>query len=236
MSMEEKYIRKMFEELKMVYGIDDSFDNFNNYKDIFIEWINSREKSAVNYALLLDYMERHSVEPSVKIAEFGKGLLDTVALELQNNTLHSPIVISPYAKTISSKYNIETYNGELIIGTSGDVIVKYPNIDDYYTNPNCAIFDNSIDTLITQLPCYRSEIKPFFKLLESDKILFIGTHGNVTDENAKDNLQKISSLYDQVRYTPDKEIYFCSETMNDTYLSALRVSPKIKVKSLVKER
>lgn len=67
------------------------------------------------------------------MAEFGKGIYDTIAIEMANNTNHEPIIISPFAKIIKRDSGIEAFTGELEV-CDNDVIVKYPTKDEYYTN------------------------------------------------------------------------------------------------------
>lgn len=54
-----KYLFKMFKEFKKAYGIQDTFDNFSKYQDLFANWVISKRNAATNYVQLFDYMENY---------------------------------------------------------------------------------------------------------------------------------------------------------------------------------
>lgn len=172
--MKENYLIKMFKEFKEAYGISDTFDNFNKYRDLFNEWVMLKRKAAAYYVQLFDYMENYDEIQTYIMAEFGKGIFDTVAIEMAKHTEHQPIVISPYAQTIKKDSGIEAYTGKLTI-LNGDVIIKYPSGKDYFLNPNCHTLPNgNIGTFMTQIPVSDKDLLPFFHLLSSTKTLFMG--------------------------------------------------------------
>ncbi len=88
----------MFEELKKAYGIKDTFDNFSKYQDLFVNWVISKRNATTNYVQLFDYMENYEEIQTYIMAEFGKGIYDTIAIEMANNTIHQPVVISPICR------------------------------------------------------------------------------------------------------------------------------------------
>lgn len=223
------YLNKMFKEFKKAYGIEDSFENFDKYQNLFVEWVARRREVASNYVSLFKAMNKNDNVHYV-MAEFGKGIFDTITIEIKNKTRYQPIVISPFAETIKRSSGIETFTGELVT-YDGNVIVKYPNNEDFYHKPNCYPKTNSeIDVFMTQVPYSKEELEPFLRLINSDKTLFIGTYGSVDDKDCKENLNKIENLYYELSDISSKDINFCSETQNDAYLSAIKVSPKQKRK------
>lgn len=225
-----KYLFKMFEEFKKAYGIKDTFDNFSKYQDLFANWIINKKNAATNYVQLFDYMENDEEIQTYTMAEFGKGIYDTIAIEMANNTIHQPIVISPFAETIKRDSGIEVFTGELAVCNDGDVIVKYPTEEDYATNPNChPIFNDEIGTLMTQVPYSKVELYPFFKLIDSYKTLFIGTYGSLSDKDCEENLKRIQSLYQELCDINYRDVNFCSETQEGCYLSAIKISSRAKV-------
>ena len=225
--MENKYLEKMFEEFKMAYGISDTFDNFVKYEDMFIEWVKSKRKAAAIYVQLFDYMNYYGEIQRHNMAEFGKGVFDTVAIEMANHTSHLPIVISPYAQTIKKDSGILAFTGELVLLNDGDVIVRYPSKEDYFKNPNCDfVFNDDIDTLMTQVPYSHKELLPFLHLVNSHKTLFIGTYGALSDKDREKNLQKILDLYYKISDISYRDVNFCSETLDDSYFSAIKIKSK----------
>lgn len=228
--MQDKYFKKMFEEFKKAYGICDTFDNFNKYLDLFAEWVTVKRKAATNYVQLFDYMENYDEIQTHTMAEFGKGAYDTIAIEMATHTNYLPIVISPYAQTIKKDSGIEAFTGELIILNGSDVIVRYPSKEDYSINPNChSAINDDIGTFMTQVPYSDKELLPFLHLIDSNKTIFIGTYGALSDKNRKDNLQRLSNLYHQLSYICCRNVNFCSETLDNSYLSAIKINSKEKV-------
>lgn len=224
-----KYLFKMFEEFKKAYGIKDTFKNFSKYQDLFEIWIANKRNAATNYVRLFDYMVDYDEIQTHTMAEFGKGIYDTIAIEMANNTNHQPIVISPFAETIKGNSGIETFTGELAVCDS-EVIVKYPTEEDYYNNPNChPMINDEIGTFMTQVPYSKKELYLFLKLIDSYKTLFIGTYGSVDDKNREKNLKRIHNLYQDLCIVSRRDVNFCSETQKDSYLSAIKISSKKKV-------
>ena len=43
-------------------------------------------------------MENYEEIQTYIMAEFGKGIYDTIAIEMANNTIHQPVVISPICR------------------------------------------------------------------------------------------------------------------------------------------
>lgn len=225
-----KYLLKMFEEFKKAYGIKDTFNNFNKYSDLFENWIFNKRVAATSYVQLFDYMENDEEIQTYTMAEFGKGIYDTIAILMANNTNYVPIVISPFAETIERDSGIKAFTGKLVVCNDGDVVVEYPTTEDYATNPNChQIFNDEIGTLMTQVPYSKAELYPFFKLIDSYKTLFIGTYGSLNDKDREENLKRIQSLYQKLCDVNYRDVNFCSETIGDSYLSAIKISSRAKV-------
>ena len=228
--MKSEYLNKMFEEFKKAYGINDSFDNFNKYKDLFVEWIILKKGNARKYVQLFDYMKDYEEIETEVMAEFGKGLFDTIAIEMATHTNHQPIIISPYAQTIKRDSGIEVFNGKLALLNDGNVIVKYPSKDDYSINPNChPKLNDDIGTFMTQAPYSNEELLPFLRLTNSNKTLFIGTYGSLIDKDRYENLHRLLNLYHQLSNISYRDVDFHSETLDDTYLAAIKISSKEKV-------
>lgn len=227
------YLRKMFKEFKSTYKIKDkncNYNNFSYYSDEFFEWIRLKNKASENYVQLLDYMHKLDSESPMTIVETGKGIYDTTASEMVSATNHTPILISPYASTIVANYLFESYTGNLCLNKYYGPVIEYKELDDYVCNPNCnPHIRNNINALMTQLPFSKEEILPYLSLVNSNKTLFIGTYGNLTDENRKENLETIESLYRRIQNISSNQVAFASETSNDSYLSAIEVKPKEKV-------
>ena len=179
--MKTEYLFKMFLEFSKAYGINDTFNNFERYQDLFARWVYEKEKASKRYVQLFDYMKNYDeIEPSV-IAEFGKGKYDTAAISMNLYTPHKAIVVSPYAETITLR-GIEVHKGELS-ETDGETFIKYDSKIDCLLSPNCHWWFNSdeINTLMTQVPFTKEELKPFLNLVDSNKALFIGTYGSLED-------------------------------------------------------
>ena len=121
--MYDEYLLKMFEEFKKAYGINDSYNNFNRYQDLFVDWIAKKRYAARGYVKLFEYMNRND-NMNYVLAEFGKGIFDTVTIEMNQTTSYRPIVISPYASTINKHNETSAYDGELLV-LDDHVIVKY---------------------------------------------------------------------------------------------------------------
>ena len=171
-------------------------------------------------------MENYNEIQTHIMAEFGKGMYDTIAIEMANYTNYQPIVISPFAKIIKRDSGIDTYTGELVV-YDNDVIVKYSTEEEYYKNPNChPLYNDEIGTFMTQIPYSEEELYPFLKLVHSDKNLFIGTYGSFRDQNREENLQRIYNLYQELCNLSYRDVGFCSETEEDFYLSAIKINSK----------
>lgn len=226
--MKNEYLLKMFLEFSKAYGINDTFDNFEKYLDLFARWTYEKEKASKSYAQLFDYMKTcNEIEPTI-IAEFGKGKYDTAAISMNLYTLHKAIVISPYAETINLR-NIETYKGELS-EKSGQTFVKYDDKIDYSLSPNChPLFNDNINTLMTQVPFTKEELNPFLNLIDTNKTLFIGTYGSLEDKDREQNIEKIRILYNHLNHISYRDVRFCSESENGSYLSAIKIASKEKV-------
>lgn len=228
--MSKEYLSKIFEIFKKAYGINDTFDNFSKYTDLFEDWIIKKDIAAANYVQLFDYLKEEYDADTNIMAEFGKGNYDTVAIKMANNTKYQPIIISPYAETIKNNKEVEIYTGELGV-YKGEAIVKYPTKEELITNPNCnRILNDEIDTLITQIPLSREELHPFLQLLDSPKTLFIGTYGSLHDKDAKENIARIAYFYQRISDVSHRDVNFCSETIDDSYISAIKISSKVKTK------
>lgn len=234
--MEDKYLQKMyleeyqhkiFEEFKKSNGINDKVSSITEYYDLFCEWAALKRRAAQNYVQLFVYMKDNDDLPTHLMAEFNKGIFDTIAQEMAIYTEYQPIVISRYATTIPESTGITAYTGELSV-MDDDVFVSYARGEE--GNPNCNPFINDdIDTLITQTPFDYASIYPFTKLLDSEKTLFIGAYGSLNDKDREENLQKISILYHELSDIGYRNINYCSETQDNFYLSAIRISSKQKV-------
>lgn len=224
--MKTEYLFKMFLEFSKAYGINDTFNNFERYQYLFARWVYEKEKASKCYVQLFDYMKNHDeIEPSV-IAEFGKGKYDTVAISMNLYTPHKAIVVSPYAETITLR-GIEAHKGELS-ETDGETFIKYDSKIDCLLSSNCHWWFNSdeINTLMTQVPFTKEELKPFLNLVDSNKALFIGTYGSLEDKDREQNIEKIRDLYNLLNSISYRDVNFCSESTDGYYLSAIRVNSK----------
>lgn len=226
--MKTEYLFKIFLEFSKAYGINDTFNNFEKYQDLFARWVYEKEKASKSYVQLFDYMKNYDeIEPSV-IAEFGKGKYDTAAISMDLYTPHKAIVISPYAETITLR-GTEIHKGELS-EVDGETFVKYGSNIDYSLKPNChPLFNDEINTLMTQVPFTKEEIKPFLNLVDSNKTLFIGTYGSLEDKDREQNIEKIRDLYNLLNSISYRDVHFCSESDNGAYLSAIKINSKEKV-------
>lgn len=219
----EKYYNKLLKEFKKAYGIKDS-----NYSIFLLkEWFAKKRQFIVNYVQLLEYMRNYDDVEMKSVVEIGKGIFDTITLEMVENIEHQPTVISLFAETMKD-CGVQAFTGELTVNND-EVFVKYPREEDYYTNPNCnPYFNNDIDTLMIQAPFSDKEIFPFLKLVNSSKTLFIGTYGSLDDKDYKENLQGIENLYHELRNISSRNIELSSETQNGAYLSAIKISSQQK--------
>ena len=226
--MKTEYLFKMFLEFSKAYGINDTFNNFEKYQDLFARWAYDKEKASRSYVQLFDYMKNcDEIEPFV-IAEFGKGKYDTAVISMNYYTPHKSIVISPYAETITLS-GIEIHKGELS-EAGGETFVKYDSEIDYSLRPNCnPFFNDDINTLMTQVPFTREKLKPFLNLVDSNKTLFIGTYGSMEDKDKDENIRKIRDLYNELNSISYRDVNFCSESENGSYLSAIKINSKEKV-------
>ena len=120
----KEYLEKMYEEFKKAKGIEDSNGNIDKYQDLFNEWVSTKEKAASYYVKLFDYLENRDSISTKVIAEFGKGVYDTVTNQMAKYTEHQPIIVSRYARTIPEDSNIVAYSGNLL-AIDSDVIVSY---------------------------------------------------------------------------------------------------------------
>ncbi len=224
-----KYLLKLFKEFQSAYGIIDTPDNFGRYSEPFANWITTKQIAASNYVQLYDYMKTDYEEQEDIIAEFGKGIYDTIAIEMANSTPYKPVVISPFAETITKESGIKAFKGKLT-QYDGHVFVKYPELIDYYKNPNChPSLNDRINTLMTQYHFSEEELKLILRFINSDKTLFIGTYGSLEDKDCKENLQRIRHLYQMLSDLSQNNVEFCSERINDSYLSAVKVN-RVKTK------
>lgn len=224
------YLLRMFDEFKKAYGIDDKFSDFNKNQDLFAEWVIAKRAASRNYAQLFDYMDNYDERQTHTMAEFGKGVYDTMAIGMAETTLHKPVIISPYADTFKTISGIEIFKGQLVRLSNNDVVVKYENESDFSRNPNChPAFNSEIITFMTQIPFSTNDLEPFLALLDSYNTLFIGTFGASTDKDKDDNLQRIRVLYDELLDISYKDVKYCAETQNGSYLSAIKINAKEKV-------
>lgn len=225
--MKTEYLFKMFLEFSKAYGINDTFNNFDKYQDLFAQWVFNKEKSSRSYVQLFDYMKNcDEIEPSM-IAEFGKGKYDTAVISMNFYTSHRAIIISPYAETITLR-GTEIYKGQLS-EVDGETFVKYDNKVDYSLNPNCnPIFNEEIDAIMTQVPFAQGELMPFLNLVDSNITLFIGTYGSIQDKDKDENIKRIRNLYDELNSISYRDVNFCSENQNGSYLSAIKINSKQK--------
>lgn len=226
--MKTEYLLKMFLEFSKAYGISDTFNNFEKYQDLFAKWVYDKEKASKSYVQLFDYMKNYDEIESSVIAEFGKGKYDTAAISMNSYTSHKAIVISPYAETITLP-ETEIYKGELS-EVDGETFVKYYSKIDYSLRPNCHHwFNDEIDALMTQVPFTKKELKLLLNLVNSNKTLFIGTYGSLEDKDREQNIEKIRDLYNHLNPISYKDVHFCSESQNGSYLSAVKIDSKEKV-------
>ena len=93
----EKYYNKLLKEFKNAYGIKDS-----NYSIFLLkEWLAKKRQFIVNYVQLLEYMRNDDDVEMKSVVEIGKGIFDTITLEMVENTEHQTTVISLFAETLT---------------------------------------------------------------------------------------------------------------------------------------
>lgn len=231
--MKKEYLYKLFLEFSRAYGIKDQMCNLKKYQDLFADWLYEKQKSSKKYVKFFDYMKDLDDTDVNLIAEFGKTEYDTTAISMNHYTANKAIVISPHVYT-SIFDGTKFYRGELT-EQDGNTFVKYKSRLEYYANPNCSLsFNDDIDTLMTQIPFTDQELKPFLSLLNSDKTLFIGSYGLVSDLDREQNIARLKELYEELKNASFRDVRFCLEKDSDVYLSAIKVDSKQKV--LVKSK
>ena len=182
--MLEDYKLLLFEEYKRATGYD--FD-FETIYDDFIYWLDQKKIS--NDILAKLYMEMNN-DGSYCMAEFGKGKYDTVVPYVKKYTDGEVIAITPF-KEMFTRPGFKVYNGKLDI-INNDVYVNYAD-GKFKNKPNCSyIYNNQIDTIMTQLPILN--IKPYIKLRDTNKTILIGKCGKSTDLDLDKSVEQITSL------------------------------------------
>lgn len=118
---------------------------------------------------------------------------------------------------------------------SGETFVKYDSKADFLSRPNChPWFNDEINTLMTQSPFTKEELKPYLNLIDSNKTLFIGAYGSLEDKDKEQNIEKIRNLYNLLKSISHRDVRFCSESENGAYLSAIKINSKEMVLHKVK--
>ena len=82
---------------------------------------------------------------------------------------------------------------------------------------------------ILNLEAKGKELKPFLNLVDSNKALFIGTYGSLEDKDREHNIEKIRDLHNLLNSISCRDVHFCSESENGSYLSAIKINSKAKV-------
>lgn len=228
--MKDEYLFKMFYEFLKANGIKGGFEQFHNYEDMFVDWLEEKSKASRSYAKLVYDMGIEGDRYSKRIAEFGKGLYDTATLGLSELVEVPPIAITPYASTLYRVPGIEVADGRLV-NVNNSIYVAYESAEDYFERPNCSdIFGNNIGTLMTQQPFDPKELASYFLLLEADKTIFLGANGTKEDQDRKGNIQMLYQLYKQLQEVEFIRPTFESTTEDDSYVTSLKIRPKVKIK------
>ena len=229
----ELYIYKMYQEFQKANGLDLTIQDFPKYQTELVDWLETKAAAANSYAGLVCDMGLDKGRDQ-RIVEFDKGIFDTSMISLAEETDTVPVVVSPYADTLEKVSGVETANGRLVC-FKNNVFVSYATEDAYYTMPNChPRFGDDISTLLTQTPFTMEQVLPFLLLSDDDRTVFIGTNGNMDDADRDDNLNKIRNLYAQIYDVDGIHTDYRIEADNGSYVSALKIGPKQKIKKLVK--
>lgn len=229
--MKDEYLIKMYYEFLKANGIKGKMETFTQYEDMFIDWIIEKEKASRRYAGLVDYMGIEEDIYPKRIAEFGKGEHDSVTPGLSKLVEVPPIAITPYASTLYRVPGIEVAKGRLV-NIEDNAYVAYETAEEYDEKPNCNdIFRNNIGTLMTQQPFKRSDLRPYFLLsLLEDKTVFLGANGSIDDKDKEEHIKELYYLYSQLQEAETVKAIFESTTYDDSYLAALKIHPKEKIK------
>lgn len=224
--MKEKYLRMVFNEFMCAYGINDTFDNFDKYVNLFSQWVFDKKKASESYVELFEYMRRsNGAQPSV-IVEFNKGKYDTTTVAMSTLTPHRAVMVTPYAGVITPD-GIESYSGK-ISAVKNDIIISYDNGEDELKAPNCSpMINDQVDVMMTQMPI-PSRGSLLLGLLNAKKTVVIGTYGLTQDKDKELNIEIIRTL-SKLFKDKFKEVEFCSETLNGAYLSMLKAEPDVNV-------
>ena len=224
--MKDEYLFKMFYEFLKANGISGGFEQFQYYKDMFIDWLEEKSEAGRRYAELVYSMGIEGDNYSRRIAEFGKGIYDSATPRLRELVEVPPIAITPFASTLSRVPGIEVAEGRLV-NIDNNVYVAYSTAEEYFEEPNCNdMFGNTIGTLMTQQPIEINDIGSYFSLLSDDKTIFLGANGNKSDKDREDNTSLIYQLYHQLGDVDFIKMYYESTTIDDSYVTALKIRPR----------
>lgn len=229
--MKDEYLFKMYYEFLKANGIKGGMETFRKYQDMFIDWLAEKEKASRGYAGLVDYMGIEGDMYSRRIAEFGKGLFDSVIPSLAHLVEVPPIAITPYASTLYRVPGIEVADGRLV-NVEDTVYVAYETPEDYFEKPNCHnTFGNNIGTLMTQLPFNNGDLRPYILLLlQGDKTIFLGTNGSIDDKDKKENIESLYYIYQKLQEIDGITSTFESGIDEGAYLAAVKARSNVKTK------
>lgn len=184
------------------------------------KWISSQLQNVQKYA---DFLNGIGFS-NVLIAEIGKGILDTVVLDLIKH-YHDAIAITPFATSFDQLDRV--YPG-LLLENPSEII--------YTDKQIIAPTIQEVGTLITSLSTQSAnQIRAMIKsYLVHHTEIWIGAYGNVYDENKLENIATLENIKELLEEYNISEIEEFHETDQDTYLSV--VKSKFKTKELTLSR
>ncbi len=222
----EQYVKKMFEEFRIAYGIGDTVENFSKYKSSFNEWVDEKRKAAKVYGQLLAMFEngQDDVDFNNKlIVELGKGVSDSAAKEISLATNRETAIVSPFVNTFKRDNGLKIYDDGIRILSNSNAIIK-----------NCVLKEaKRIDVMVTQLPLTEEQLAKMVLLMASNSDIFIGTYGSMDDNDSYGNLTALSIIHDKLAragLSDIRSVQFYSEKQNGYYAATIKCDSKKKTK------
>lgn len=222
----EQYVKKMFEEFRIAYGIGDTVANFSKYKSSFNEWVDEKRKAARVYGQLLAMLEKGKDDVDISnelIVELGKGASDSAAKEISLATNRETAIVSPFADTFKKDNGLKIYDDGIRILRTSNAIIK-----------NCDLKEaKRIDVMVTQLPLSENQLVKMVLLMTSNSDIFIGTYGSMDDNDSYGNLAALSIINDKLARAGLGDIrsfQFYSEKQNGYYAATIKCDAKKKTK------
>ena len=207
----EKYEERLFKEFLKTQKIEITKKNQDH---LFKNWLYEKEKILPYYE---EFLESMGMLPRRGVIEFDKSEIDSILPYIPYDSIG--IAVSEY-------YKDKDFNRRKIVGVNGRVEIKNNDIILKYNNKERIL--DFINSYVTQIPIDFCLGDLLIDLVAENKNVFIGTYGNLKDNDIEIKLKDLYSIKEEIEAFTGKNIEGEVVKTSNYYLAA--ITPKLKYK------